>query len=85
MPTDHIPQCHIHMALEHLQGWWLHHLPGQLCHCITAPSEKSFFNTQTEPSLGQLKAITSSPIGLMGPENIHTLQESIALGLNTEK
>ena len=29
MPTDHIPQCHIHTALEHLQGWWLHYLPGQ--------------------------------------------------------
>ena len=21
MPTDHVPQCHISMALEHLQGW----------------------------------------------------------------
>ena len=29
VPTDHVPQCHIHMALEHLQGQWLHHLPGQ--------------------------------------------------------
>ena len=36
MPTAHIPQCHIHTALEHFQGWWLHHLPGQpvpLPHC----------------------------------------------------
>jgi len=29
MPTHHVPQCHIHMVLEHLQGQWLHHLPGQ--------------------------------------------------------
>ena len=21
MPTDHVPQCHISTALEHLQGW----------------------------------------------------------------
>jgi len=26
MPTDHVPQCHIHMVLEHLQEQWLHHL-----------------------------------------------------------
>ena len=29
MPTDHVPQCHIHTVLEHLHGRWLHHLPGQ--------------------------------------------------------
>ena len=29
MPTAHVPQCHIHTALEHLQGRGLHHLPGQ--------------------------------------------------------
>jgi len=36
MPTNHIPRCHIHTALEHLQGRWLYHLPGQpvpLPHC----------------------------------------------------
>jgi len=35
-PLTHIPQCHIYPALEHLQGWWLHHLHGQpvpLPHC----------------------------------------------------
>jgi len=35
MPTDHIPQCQISMALQHLWGWWLHH--------STAPSEKKLF------------------------------------------
>jgi len=28
MPTDHVPQCHISMALEHLQGCWSHHSLG---------------------------------------------------------
>ena len=43
MPTNHVPHFHISIFLEHLQGWWLHHLPGQLCHCITTLSEKKFF------------------------------------------
>lgn len=39
-PPHHVPQCHISTLLEHLQGWWwLHHLPGLLCQCITALSE----------------------------------------------
>jgi len=29
MPTNHVPQFHFCPFLEHLQGWWLHHLPGQ--------------------------------------------------------
>ena len=29
MPTNHVPQCHIYTFLEHHQGKWLHHLPGQ--------------------------------------------------------
>jgi len=29
MLTNHIPQCHISTFLEHLQEWWLSHLPGQ--------------------------------------------------------
>ena len=36
LPTDHVPQCHVHTVLEHLQGWWPHHLPLQpvpLQHC----------------------------------------------------
>jgi len=55
MPTDYVPQCHISTVLEHLQGRWLHHLPGQLCHCSTAPSEKEFFpDLLSEPPLTQL-------------------------------
>jgi len=29
LPTGHVLQCHISTLLEHLQGQWLHHLPGQ--------------------------------------------------------
>jgi len=29
MPPDHVPQCHISTVLKPLQGWWLHHHPGQ--------------------------------------------------------
>lgn len=27
-PRNHVPKCHISVFLEHLQGWRLHHLPG---------------------------------------------------------
>ena len=40
MPTNCVPQCHMHTVLEHLQAQWL---PEQLCHCLTTPSEKAFF------------------------------------------
>ena len=26
---DHVPQCHIYPFHVPLQGWWLHHFPGQ--------------------------------------------------------
>lgn len=26
---DHVPQCHMCMFLSYLQGWHLHHPPGQ--------------------------------------------------------
>ena len=42
MPTAHIPQCHIPMALGPPQGW-CPPPPGQLCHCLTALSENVFF------------------------------------------
>ena len=28
-PLNHIPQCHTYTFPEHVQAWWLHHLPGQ--------------------------------------------------------
>jgi len=62
-PLNHVPQYNIWMFLEYLQGWWLHHLPGQL---IPVPDhlygEESFPNVQLESPLAQLDAIPSSPI-----------------------
>ena len=26
---NHVPKCHIYTFFGHLQGWWLHHFPGQ--------------------------------------------------------
>ena len=51
------------MFLEHLQGQWVHHIPGQP---IPVPDhsfrEKKFHSIQTESPLVQLKAIISSLI-----------------------
>ena len=51
------------MFLEHLQGWWLHHLPGKP---IPVPGhsfrEEIFPNIQSESPLVQHKAIPSCPI-----------------------
>ena len=43
MPTDHIPQCHIHTALEQLQGSDSTTSLGSLCYCLTILYEKIFF------------------------------------------
>ena len=51
------------MFLEHLQVWWLHHIPGQP---IPVPDhsfkEVVFPNIQPESPLAQLETIPSSPI-----------------------
>jgi len=50
------------MFLEHLQGWWLNHLPGQP---ISAPDhsfrEEIFPSIQPDQPLAQLEAIPSNP------------------------
>ena len=58
VPTDHIPQCHISMALEHLQGWGIHHLPVQPAPAPDHSGEEIVPNIQLELPLLQLKAIT---------------------------
>ena len=62
-PLNHVPQCHIHTFLEHLQGQWLHHLPGQPIpihhHSF---SEEIFLHIQSELPVVQLEAIHSHPI-----------------------
>jgi len=56
---------HMSSVLEHLQGWWLDHYPGQP---VTMPNH-SFLEVlpkiQPESSLMQLKAITSLPLTVM--------------------
>jgi len=63
MPTNHVSQCHIHTVFEHLQGQWLHHLPGQPIpihhHSF---SEEIFLHIQSELPVVQLEAIHSHPI-----------------------
>ena len=51
------------MFLEHLQGQWLHHLPGQPISVPDHPFREAVFpNVQPQPSLAQLEVIPSSPI-----------------------
>ena len=62
MLINHVPRCHISMVLEHLQGWWLHHLPGQLC--ITTISEKKFFLISNLRAPEKLCSFPAGHIGL---------------------
>ena len=90
MPTAHVPQCHIHTALEHLQGWWLHHLPGQP---VPLPHhsywEETFPNIQPEHHLAQRKPITShskqeKPFSMMPSADLmeqHKLYSSTVAGI----
>jgi len=59
MLTNHVSQCRSHVALEHLQVRWLHHLPGQP---VSVPHhslwEEVFPNIQPELPLMKLQALT---------------------------
>jgi len=60
MPTDHVPQCLISTVPAHLEGWWLHHLPGQPVPMHHHSSwEEMFPNIQPEPPTVLFEAITS--------------------------
>ena len=51
------------MFPEHIQGWWLNHLPGQPTPVPNHSSgEEIFPDIQPESLLAQLKAIPSNPI-----------------------
>jgi len=51
------------MFFERLQGWGLHHLPGQPIPMSDHSFSKEIFpNIQSKPSLTQLEAIASRPI-----------------------
>ena len=47
------------MVLEHLQRWWLPHIPGQLYQHWTLSENNLFPNIQPDPPLAQHTAITS--------------------------
>jgi len=60
---NYVPKCHIHTAVEPLQGWGLHHCPGQPGPMPDHSCSKEIFpNIQSKPSLTQLEAIASHPI-----------------------
>ena len=60
---NHIPNCHIYTFFEHLQGWGLHHIPGQPVPMSDHSFSKQIFpNIQSKPPLMQLEAVVSRPI-----------------------
>ena len=61
------------MFFERLQGWGLHHLPGQPVLMPDHSFTKEIFpNIQSKPPLMQLVAIASHPIAsYLGEETIH--------------
>ena len=86
MQPAHHHYCSLSMSLsaaptvqEHLQGWRLHHLPGQH---IPIPEqslgEEVFPTIQPEPPPVQLKTITSHPI------KKKPLSPALAQGLSAE-
>jgi len=59
---NHVLKRHIYTVFERLQGWGLHHHPGQPGPVLTTLSAKKFFLIQPKPPLTQLEAIASCPI-----------------------
>ncbi|KAK4812136.1 hypothetical protein QYF61_000977 [Mycteria americana] len=61
-PLHHVPKHLIQMAFKYLQGWRLHHFPGQPVPMLDNPSsEVKFPNIQSKPPLAQPEAISSRP------------------------
>ena len=63
MPTDHIPQCPISMAPNHLLGWWLHHLPGQ-----PVPLHHHSFRAEFFPNIQHLCGMISTSLSRWCPK-----------------
>ncbi|KAK4821381.1 hypothetical protein QYF61_018919 [Mycteria americana] len=58
-----IHRHHIYMSFKYLEGWGLHHFPGQPVPTLDNPFSKEFFpNIQSKPPLAQLEAVSSCPI-----------------------
>jgi len=61
---NHVPKCHTYTVFEPLQGWGLHHCPGQPGPTPDHSCSKDIFpNNQSEPPLMQLEAIASRYLG----------------------
>jgi len=76
------------MVFEHLQGWGLHHCPGQPGPTPDRSSSKEIVpNIQSEPPLMQLEAIASRPItGYLGEEtNPRLTITSFQVAVESEK
>ncbi|KAK4810299.1 hypothetical protein QYF61_017346 [Mycteria americana] len=59
-PLRHVPKHLIQTSFKYLQGWGLHHFPGQPVPMLDNPSsEVKFPNIQSKPPLAQLEAISS--------------------------
>lgn len=68
----HVPKCHSYRGFfSHLQGWGLHHEPGQ--DGVNPFSEEFFPNTQPKLPLVQLEAISSHPVIYYLGEKIDSL------------
>ncbi|KAK4824205.1 hypothetical protein QYF61_012119 [Mycteria americana] len=62
-PLHHVPEHLIQTSFKYLQGWGLHHFPGQPLPMLDNPfREVKFPNIQSKPPLAQLEAISSRPI-----------------------
>ncbi|KAK4815166.1 hypothetical protein QYF61_017662, partial [Mycteria americana] len=62
-PLHRVPKHLIPTAFKHLQGWGLHHCPGQPVPVLDSPfGEGKFPHIQSKPPLAQLEAISSCPI-----------------------
>ena len=71
--VNHVLKCHIYMFFNHLQGWWLNHLPRQPVPMSDHSFSKEIFpNIQSKPPLTQLEAIASHPIASYLGEEINT-------------
>ena len=72
MSANHVPQCHIHMILKNIQGWWLYHLPGYL---FPVPHhsfwEEMFPNIQPEPPRHNLRSVPLVLLLLPGRRGRH--------------
>ena len=58
-PLNHVPKRHVCTCFKYLQGWWLHHFPGQPMPVLYSPfCEEIFHNLQSKPPLVHFEAFS---------------------------